>query len=221
MFLSKIIWQGNVKKSMHMNLLCTHKQILKIKTTYRRTCWNIDYNKAKVYVVWKCLGLIYLTVVVWSPNKYLCLCVFLMWLDKTNKESVSAIQSSILTLCLDGALPAVPDEMYHSTRILQMMHGGGSQWNSGNRWFDKGLQVIRHIYKVCIYKLTLTLSKTLVCFPASSTVLEECGCYKMYIIDYRSIQAWQPFSALKRKQFLKWIVWLKGNCSDFSTSVMA
>ncbi|XP_068175837.1 carnitine O-acetyltransferase-like [Antennarius striatus] len=57
--------------------------------------------------------------------------------DKTNRESVSTIESSIFTVCLDGAMPPVSHHKYH-----QMVHGGGSQWNSGNRWFDKSLQVI-------------------------------------------------------------------------------
>lgn len=62
--------------------------------------------------------------------------------DKTNKESVSAIQRSIFTLCLDGARPGVSDESYRSCAAVQMLHGGGPQLNSGNRWFDKTLQFI-------------------------------------------------------------------------------
>uniref|UniRef100_A0A3Q1I6P9 Choline/carnitine acyltransferase domain-containing protein n=1 Tax=Anabas testudineus TaxID=64144 RepID=A0A3Q1I6P9_ANATE len=58
--------------------------------------------------------------------------------DETNKESLSAIESSILTLCLDGPMPPVSDErMHRKAAFFQMFHGGGSQWYSGNRWFDK------------------------------------------------------------------------------------
>ncbi|XP_053196486.1 carnitine O-acetyltransferase-like [Scomber japonicus] len=62
--------------------------------------------------------------------------------DETNRESVSAIQRSIFTLCLDRAMPQVSDESSDITGIKQIVHGGGSQCNSGNRWFDKSLQVI-------------------------------------------------------------------------------
>ncbi|XP_060768540.1 carnitine O-acetyltransferase isoform X2 [Neoarius graeffei] len=62
--------------------------------------------------------------------------------DKTNKESVQAIQKSIFTVCLDAPVPRVSDEMYHTRAAVQMLHGGGCRWNSGNRWFDKTLQFI-------------------------------------------------------------------------------
>ncbi|KAM6954457.1 carnitine O-acetyltransferase [Aplochiton taeniatus] len=62
--------------------------------------------------------------------------------DKTNKESVRAIQNSIFTVCLDAPMPRVSDQLYQSRVAAQMLHGGGSRWNSGNRWFDKTLQFI-------------------------------------------------------------------------------
>ncbi|TVK72986.1 Carnitine O-acetyltransferase [Bagarius yarrelli] len=62
--------------------------------------------------------------------------------DKTNMISVQEIQRSIFTVCLDAPMPQVSNEMYHTQAAVQMLHGGGSQWNSGNRWFDKTLQFI-------------------------------------------------------------------------------
>lgn len=62
--------------------------------------------------------------------------------DRTNKESVRAIQKSIFTVCLDAPMLRVSDELYLSRVAAQMLHGGGARWNSGNRWFDKTLQFI-------------------------------------------------------------------------------
>ncbi|CAN9504742.1 unnamed protein product [Ophioblennius macclurei] len=62
--------------------------------------------------------------------------------DKTNQDSVSAIQRSIFTLCLDPARPQTSEDSYRSGAAVQMLHGGGSSGNSGNRWFDKTLQFI-------------------------------------------------------------------------------
>ncbi|XP_007443869.2 carnitine O-acetyltransferase, partial [Python bivittatus] len=62
--------------------------------------------------------------------------------DKTNKESVRTIEKSIFTVCLDAPMPRVSDDVYRSRVAAQMLHGAGSRWNSGNRWFDKTLQFI-------------------------------------------------------------------------------
>ena len=67
--------------------------------------------------------------------------LFYLFSDKTNKESVRAIQKGIFTVCLDAPMPRVSDELYPSRVAAQMLHGGGARWNSGNRWFDKTLQV--------------------------------------------------------------------------------
>lgn len=67
--------------------------------------------------------------------------MFLATSDRTNKDSVRAIQKSIFTVCLDAPMLRVSDEMYLSRVAAQMLHGGGTRWNSGNRWFDKTLQV--------------------------------------------------------------------------------
>ncbi|KAM5259258.1 carnitine O-acetyltransferase isoform 5-T8 [Hipposideros larvatus] len=62
--------------------------------------------------------------------------------DKVNRESVRSIQKSIFTVCLDAPMPRVSEDVYRSQVAGQMLHGGGSKLNSGNRWFDKTLQVI-------------------------------------------------------------------------------
>ncbi|KAL6042185.1 hypothetical protein STEG23_001885 [Scotinomys teguina] len=62
--------------------------------------------------------------------------------DKVNRESVSSIQKSIFTVCLDKPVPRVSEDVYRNQVAGQMLHGGGSKLNSGNRWFDKTLQFI-------------------------------------------------------------------------------
>ncbi|KPP62906.1 carnitine O-acetyltransferase-like [Scleropages formosus] len=62
--------------------------------------------------------------------------------DKINKESVRAIEKGIFTLCLDSPVMRVSDEKYSSRMAAQMLHGGGTYSNSGNRWFDKTLQFV-------------------------------------------------------------------------------
>ncbi|XP_055964870.1 carnitine O-acetyltransferase isoform X1 [Sorex fumeus] len=62
--------------------------------------------------------------------------------DKVNRDSVRCIQQSIFTVCLDAPMPRVSDAAYRSHVAGQMLHGGGGQLNSGNRWFDKTLQFI-------------------------------------------------------------------------------
>lgn len=66
------------------------------------------------------------------------LCFCFSFLDQADKESLLAIERSICTLCLDRAMP----EESSLSDFHLMTHGGGSQWNSANRWFDKSLQVI-------------------------------------------------------------------------------
>ncbi|XP_062904015.1 carnitine O-acetyltransferase-like [Mobula hypostoma] len=62
--------------------------------------------------------------------------------DKLNRESVRTIQRSLFTVCLDSPVLKISEEKYTSRMAAQMLHGGGSYSNSGNRWFDKTLQFI-------------------------------------------------------------------------------
>ncbi|KYO48933.1 carnitine O-acetyltransferase [Alligator mississippiensis] len=62
--------------------------------------------------------------------------------DRLNRESVQCIQRSLFTVCLDASVLKVSDERFPARVAAQMLHGGGSWSNSGNRWFDKALQFI-------------------------------------------------------------------------------
>ncbi|XP_069032279.1 carnitine O-acetyltransferase b [Embiotoca jacksoni] len=62
--------------------------------------------------------------------------------DKLNKESVRLIETGLFSLCLDSPVMRISDEKYASRKAAQILHGGGTFSNSGNRWFDKTLQFV-------------------------------------------------------------------------------
>uniref|UniRef100_A0AAQ4RMV6 Choline/carnitine acyltransferase domain-containing protein n=1 Tax=Gasterosteus aculeatus aculeatus TaxID=481459 RepID=A0AAQ4RMV6_GASAC len=62
--------------------------------------------------------------------------------DKLNKESVRLIETGLFSLCLDSPVMRISDEKYASRKAAQVLHGGGTFSNSGNRWFDKTLQFV-------------------------------------------------------------------------------
>lgn len=78
-------------------------------------------------------------------------------LDEQNQRNVELIEQSLILLCLDESLPqsfnangfvgATPS--YHTAgdrdetnMAHEMIHGGGSDFNTSNRWFDKTMQII-------------------------------------------------------------------------------
>uniref|UniRef100_A0AAQ5ZF64 Choline/carnitine acyltransferase domain-containing protein n=1 Tax=Amphiprion ocellaris TaxID=80972 RepID=A0AAQ5ZF64_AMPOC len=62
--------------------------------------------------------------------------------DKLNQESVRLIETGLFSLCLDSPVMRISDEKYASRKAAQVLHGGGTFSNSGNRWFDKTLQFV-------------------------------------------------------------------------------
>ncbi|KAH8407949.1 hypothetical protein KR222_004993, partial [Zaprionus bogoriensis] len=77
--------------------------------------------------------------------------------DERNRRNLELIETALLVLCLDeplglnfnargfsGATPTVhtAGERDETNMAHEMIHGGGSEFNSGNRWFDKTMQII-------------------------------------------------------------------------------
>ncbi|XP_077598878.1 carnitine O-acetyltransferase b [Stigmatopora nigra] len=62
--------------------------------------------------------------------------------DKLNRDSVRSIEKGLFSLCLDSPVMRISDEKYASRKAAQVLHGGGTFSNSGNRWFDKTLQFV-------------------------------------------------------------------------------
>lgn len=59
-----------------------------------------------------------------------------------NKASVDVITKALFVVCLDQAIPVFDQNEDFNMAGHQLIHGGGSQQNSGNRWFNKTLQLI-------------------------------------------------------------------------------
>lgn len=62
--------------------------------------------------------------------------------DPVNKASADEIASSLFVVCLDSPLPRFDPNEDFDVASHQLIHGGGSKQNAGNRWFDKTLQFI-------------------------------------------------------------------------------
>lgn len=62
--------------------------------------------------------------------------------DPKNKASVREIQSALFTVSLDKFLAPQESADDTVTACHQLIHGGGSKYNAGNRWYDKTLQLI-------------------------------------------------------------------------------
>ena len=69
--------------------------------------------------------------------------------DSQNKMNLEKIEKSLFVLCLDGSPLEYPSDQQKSladpdytVTSREMLHGGGTNSNSGNRWFDKIFQFI-------------------------------------------------------------------------------
>jgi len=71
---------------------------------------------------------------------------FLLILDELNRKSVEAIETSLFLLCLDGPASHLNARNAATLDAIKLVHGGGSKGSSGNRWFDKAIEVRRDLY---------------------------------------------------------------------------
>lgn len=62
--------------------------------------------------------------------------------DVQNRQSLQEISSALFLVCLDDPVPVIDSNDDFNVASHQLIHGGGSKQNSGNRWFDKTLQFI-------------------------------------------------------------------------------
>lgn len=62
--------------------------------------------------------------------------------DPVNQASVKEIEDCVFLMCLDGE-NKVEGLSERSAMASQVLHGSGPGNNSGNRWFDKTLQVFQ------------------------------------------------------------------------------
>ncbi|PNF29520.1 Carnitine O-acetyltransferase [Cryptotermes secundus] len=62
--------------------------------------------------------------------------------DETNHRSVEAIQTSLFLLSLDGPASHLSAPNVATLAALKILHGGGSEGSSGNRWFDKTIEIV-------------------------------------------------------------------------------
>ncbi|XP_064616080.1 carnitine O-acetyltransferase-like [Liolophura sinensis] len=69
--------------------------------------------------------------------------------DKDNKKAFDVIHRSIFVLCLDRLFPLDNPDSRLTVTANQMLHGGGSDLNTCNRWFDKTLQFIVGPHGIC------------------------------------------------------------------------
>jgi choline O-acetyltransferase len=78
-------------------------------------------------------------------------------LDEQNCRNIELIEKSLINLCLDETLPPsfnargfpgaaasvhMLGERDETNMAHEMIHGGGSECNTANRWFDKTMQII-------------------------------------------------------------------------------
>ncbi|XP_073978610.1 choline acetyltransferase isoform X1 [Rhodnius prolixus] len=107
-----------------------------------------------------------------------------------NRESLELIEKSLAVLCLDlkpigekfmrrgierGAKGFIQNKRDETSMAHQMLHGGGSQSNTPNRWFDKTIQIIVGIDGVSGLCYEHSPAEGVALVGMIETVLESCA----------------------------------------------
>ncbi len=66
---------------------------------------------------------------------------FFEFLVPENENLFDTINESLLVLCLDDTYQKTNKKNAETLVGLNFLHGGGTKYNTANRWFDKTLQV--------------------------------------------------------------------------------
>lgn len=82
--------------------------------------------------------------------------------DEKNRRNLDLISKALMVICLDEPLPPrfncrlqrgakghTAGNRDETNLATQMIHGGGSTFNSANRWFDKTIQIIISVDGAC------------------------------------------------------------------------
>ena len=94
------------------------------------------------------------------------LCAYTHSTDSLNRSSLDVIERAQFILCLDQGHPSTSSLPLHSlfsdihstVLVNRCLHGGGSEFSSGNRWFDSGIQVC-----YCVHTLWYQIWNSLRC----------------------------------------------------------
>uniref|UniRef100_A0A914XCN8 Choline/carnitine acyltransferase domain-containing protein n=1 Tax=Plectus sambesii TaxID=2011161 RepID=A0A914XCN8_9BILA len=113
-----------------------------------------------------------------------------------NEQSLEAIETALFVVCLDKPTTHGPDRTDGDEQARQSLHGGGSESNSGNRWFDKTLQfVIGHNgYSGLCYEHTPAEG------PPVANIMDFI-CDQFTANSFTTKNAEAPFASVKKLEF--------------------
>ncbi|XP_055338487.1 carnitine O-acetyltransferase-like isoform X2 [Paramacrobiotus metropolitanus] len=111
--------------------------------------------------------------------------------NKSNRFMLDQVQKSLFVVCLDLPVPNIKEHTLTSAG-RQVLHGGGSQENSGNRWFDKTLQLIVGADGTCGWNYEHTLIEGPPLFRMMEYIVKQTG--EGFHTNHHHVEKRQNFS---------------------------